>query len=235
MGRYSSYLKKLKVCKKEDLLEIGQINGLPMYKIVLNPAGTTTVVFSAAIHGDEISGPWAIVDFLKNYKVKKFPKLKIIIFPVANPTGFNRGTRNNFQGKDLNRLFCRKKLTRENRIVIQTLNGERIFLFHALHGDIDERSFYLYNFEHKPEKIYRGLVIAAKKYVPINTSPKIYDDPAAGGLITNQHDSSFEDHMFRDGTPYSFCTEAPEKLPLKKTIALNVALMDRILKFAYSK
>lgn len=235
MNYYSKYLKKLRVmCKKKKikLLKIGSVDKFPIYKIMLNPQGKKVVVFSAGIHGDEIAGPWTIIDFLKKYNFQSYPNVKIIIFPVASPTAFNAKKRYNYLNKELNALFCRKKLTHENKILFNELKNEKVLFFHALHGDIDEHSFYLYNFENKKEKIYRDLIKLASKYFPINKSKKIYNDPATNGLITNRQDGSFEDRMFREGSPYSMCTESPEKQPLKKTVALNVTLINKVLDFA---
>jgi len=235
MTYYRSYSSKLEaVCKKGkiQLQEIGKINSLPIYKIVLNPSGKRVVVFSAGIHGNEIAGPWSIIDFLNKYSFNRYPKVKIIIFPVASPTAFNAKKRRNYLNRELNSLFCRKKLVRENRILFNQLKNENVFFFHALHGDIDERSFYLYNFESRVERIYRDLINIAKKYFPINKAQKIYNDPAVNGLIINRQDGSFEDRMFRDGVPYAMCSESPEKQPLKKTVALNVALINKVLAFA---
>jgi len=75
------------------------------------------------------------------------------------------------------------------------------------------------------------LIKLAEKYFPINRSQKIYNDPAINGLIINRQDGSFEDRMFREGTPYSMCTEAPEKQPLRKIVALNVDLMKKVIDF----
>jgi len=70
MAYYQNYLDKLEsVCKKKriQLQEIGRVNLLPIYKIILNTSGEKVIVFSAGIHGDEIAGPWAIIDFLNKY------------------------------------------------------------------------------------------------------------------------------------------------------------------------
>lgn len=234
MTYYYDYLEKLEsVCQKRniELHEIGKINLLPIYKIVLNPTGRKVVVFSAGIHGDEIAGPWSIIDFLKQYDFQRYPNIKIIIFPVASPTAFDKRKRYNYLNKELNGLFCRKRLTHENRILFNELKNEKVFFFHALHGDIDEFSFYLYNFENQEERIYRDLIKLAEKYFPINISQKIYNDPAINGLIINRPDGSFEDRMFQEGTLYSMCTESPEKQPLNKTVALNVDLMNKVIDF----
>lgn len=235
MDYYLDYLKKLKsVCDKRKipLVEIGQANQLPIYKITLNPLAQKTVVFSAGIHGDEIAGPWAIIAFLKQFNFKKYSGIKVILFPVANPTAFNQKQRLNYLNKNLNSLFCRKRLSSENKVLLDALKHERILFFHALHEDLDATSFYLYNFERKPEPIYRGIIALAKKHFPINNAALIYNDPAVKGLIINRADGSFEDRMFRDGVPYSMCTETPGQRPLGKRVVLNAKLMYKVMDYA---
>lgn len=231
---YKNYLKNLRaVCKEKNIkiISIGKIDSFFIYKIVLNPSGNKTVVFSAGIHGNEISGPLSIIEFLKKIDFKKYSNTKIIIFPVANPTGFDKNQRNNYLNKDLNRLFCKSKTAFENKILLKELQKEKIFFFHALHSDTDETSFYMYNFENKKEEIYRDLIQIAKKYFPIKKSKSIYGDRAEGGLIGNCKDGSFEDKMYREGSIYSICSESPEKHPLNKNIKLNISLMRKIIDF----
>lgn len=235
MNCYNDYVKKLKlVCgkKKAALVEIGRTNNFPLYKIVINPQATAAVVFSAGIHGDEVAGPWAILDFLKRSNFKKHPGVKVIIFPVANPTAFDKKKRLNHLDKDINNLFRKKSLTNENKILIQQLKKEKVFFFHALHEDLDASSFYLYCFEDKKEKIYREFIKLAKAHFPINNSAKIYNRPATKGLIImNSSDGSFEDRVYHDGARYSMCTETPGKQQLKERIALSVAIMNKALDF----
>ncbi len=221
------------------MIEIGKVGfkkEYPIYKIVINEnKKDKTVCFTTGIHGEEVAGPWTILKFLEKLNIKKLKNTKIIIFPVANPSGFDKNKRFNWQKKNLNALFCNKKLSGENKILFEALNKEKIYFFHALHEDIDEKSFYLYNFEKKPEKIYRDIIKLSKKYFSTNLSKEIYGDKAIGGLIINRTDGSFEDKLFRDGTPYSMCTETPGKKPLKQRVDLNVKIMDLVIKFTQSK
>ncbi|HRY36302.1 MAG TPA: succinylglutamate desuccinylase/aspartoacylase family protein [Candidatus Magasanikbacteria bacterium] len=241
MSYYNTYLKKLNsVCKRKklDLIEIGRVGfkkEYPIYKIVINPLKKGRVVcFSAGIHGYEIAGPWAVLEFLKKLNVEKL-KNKLIIFPVANPSGFDKNIRHNWQRKNLNALFCSKKMPEENKILLNALKNEKVRFFHALHEDVEEKSFYLYNFEKKPEKIYRDIIKLAKKYFPINLAKEIYGDKSVGGLIINRADGSFEDRLFREGTPYSMCTETPGKHSLKKRVELSVVIMEKVIKFINKK
>ncbi len=234
---YEKYIKKLKeVCikngiKLQKIGDVGKKKEYPMFKIVLGNSRKKTVCFSGGIHGEEPAGPWAILEFMKHYNSKRYKDTKIILFPVANPYGFDRGIRRNFLNKDLNGHFCKSVLSGENKVLYNAVKNENIFFFHALHEDEGFKKFYLYNFEKKPEKIYRDIILLAKKYFPIDTRKRIYNDPAKNGLIINRPDGSFEDKMFRDGVPYSMCTETPEAHPLRKRIELNVKIMNVVLDF----
>lgn len=231
---YTNFLLRLQeVCLKNklSLTTLGNVNGFPITQIIINPNSVKTIVFSAGIHGDEIAGPLAILEFLKKKIYLKFPNLKIIIYPVASPTGFDLCQRLNYLGQDLNRMFCQEKLTGEAKILFDSLSHHKITLFHSLHEDLDEKSFYLYNFENTYQQIYRDLVMQASKYFPINMSSSIYGDPSLRGLITNIHDGSFEDRLFSEGVPYSLCTETPGQQPLQARVDLSLELMRQILVF----
>jgi hypothetical protein len=235
---YKKYISELKkICGKKGIKlhvigRVGKRKEYPVFKIVLGHSEKHTVCFSAGIHGEEPAGPWAIFEFIKQYRPMKYKGLKIILFPVANPHGFDKGIRRNFLNKDLNRHFCHKKLSGENKMLYDAVKNERVFFFNALHEDEGFKKFYLYDFEKKPEKIYRNILALAKKYFTIDTEKYIYGDPAKNGLIINRSDGSFEDRLFRDGVPYSMCTETPEGKPFNKRVRLDVEIMNLVLDFA---
>lgn len=234
MSYYASYMSRLEsVCsdKKAELSEIGRVNSMPMYKVTLNKSGDKRVVYSAGIHGEEIAGPWAIIGFLEQIYPSVYSNTRIDLFPVANPTGFERHRRHNYLGKDLNGFFCRKNLKGENKIIMESLGQEKISFFHALHEDTDFSTFYLYCFEHSPEGIYREVRDLAKKYFHVNKSRIILQKEAHDGMVPNVYDGSFEARMFSDGVPYSLCTETPGKNPLKERVDLNVKIMTKVLDF----
>lgn len=239
---YKEYLLKLKeICKKKKfkLKLIGYVGfkkEFPIFSVIINDIKRPkrTIVFSAGIHGEEPTGPFAILKFLEDFNLNRYKNIKIIIFPVANPHGFDRGIRRNFLNKDLNGHFCNKKLSGENKILYNFIKNENIFFFHALHEDEEEKKFYLYLFEKNQEKVYRDIIKLAEKYFLINRNKKIYNDHSINGLIINRKDGSFEDRLFRDGVKFSMCTETPGKMFLSKRVDLNVRIMNLVIKFAES-
>lgn len=240
MKIYKNYVKKLKsVCEKKGFLlqEIGRIGKrkeYPMYMVTINgncSHKVKTICFSAGMHGDENAGPWTVIEFLKKVSPNKTKNLKIIIIPVASPSAFDKYTRFNYLGRELNRAFDGKRLVNEKKHLYNAVKDEDIFFFHALHEDKEQDGFYIYNFERKKEKIYRDILEMAPKYFPVNTGKIIDSNPALEGLITNKHDGSFEDRIFCDGARYSMCTETPRKKSFTKRVKLTLEIMNKVVDF----
>lgn len=73
-----------------------------------------TILVSAGLHGNERLSVWGLYLFLRHltHKGGSDPSLKhlrsdtrLVVVPVANPAGFDNGTRQNGNGVDLNRNF----------------------------------------------------------------------------------------------------------------------------------
>lgn len=71
--------------------------------------GTTTVLFTGAIHGNEISSKYlmdALVSYLEEH-VREIPSdRRVVVVPVVNPDGVAAGTRYNAHNVNLNRNFA---------------------------------------------------------------------------------------------------------------------------------
>ncbi len=126
---YLSYINQItEICRKNNhhLINIGMINNHPLLMIVAgNVKSKNVICFSAGIHGNEISGPLAVLDFLNQYRASKNDP-KIIIFPVANPVGFNDNTYFVRDGQNLNRNFGKKKIAGENHLLYTATMNEPI-------------------------------------------------------------------------------------------------------------
>ena len=80
------------------------------------------VLISACIHGDEPAGVETICNFLENKNYLPFlTDWNITILPCLNPTGYQRNTRNNYENKDLNRLFKLSSSAKEVEIAKKVL------------------------------------------------------------------------------------------------------------------
>ena len=78
---------------------------LHIHEIVGGAGAGPTVGISAAIHGDEQTGPQIILDFARGLDASRM-KGRLLLLPVANPRSFEARTRHNpVDDLNLNRMF----------------------------------------------------------------------------------------------------------------------------------
>lgn len=236
---YFSYIQKLTtICTQrhfrlEVLSLVGKKNEYPLYKVTSNGNEKKTICFSAGIHGDEISGPFAVLKFLKTVDFKKPNTPKIILFPVANPTGFHAGIVNrNFQNFNLNRHFRDKEMRKENKTLYNAIKKEHLQCFMSLHEDDVHTGAYLHAYMQKKVStiLPRNILKNVNRSIPIWKKSRVFSMRANDGLIVKpKPDGSFEERMHHDGVPYSFCLEVPYITPLNLRVQANVAAMKTVL------
>ncbi len=212
--------------------KVGKKQRLPFYAIVLEPPKfTETVCISAGIHGDEVAGPYAVLEFLKKVNVASL-FTRVILFPVANPTGFDQGTRRNEWKKDLNRHFDDKNLVGEKRLIYHFLKQYHLSIFHTLHEDMNEEKFYMYIYCEGFHPIAQSILKKAKKFFAIQKRKQVCGDPNENGIIYNRADGSLEERIYKEQKPIVISTETPLKQVLKKRVKLNVQLIENTIKEA---
>jgi len=109
---------------------------------VLGPAGSPVIALSAGLHGDEPAGPWALHAIVRDGLLDR--RYTYRIWPCVNPSGYERGTRENAEGDDINRSFQRGGTTPEARAIV-TANRDRTFALSLdLHEDFEADGFYCY-------------------------------------------------------------------------------------------
>lgn len=233
---YAEYAAKLRFfCRQKGLRlrRLGLAGGHPLFQVVGGPRrASNTVVFSAGIHGDEISGPLGILELIRTFDWGDLRRTRLIMLPVANPWGFANGRRCDAAGHDLNRGFAHKRLRRETRRLHDVLKKERPALFFSLHEDDEEPSFYMYAYGDPGEDspVRRIIKAAGRRHIPLTRSRRIDGRPARGGVIFNVHDGSFEHRARIDGAARSICLELPDKRPLTVRIKAAAAVMSALLR-----
>jgi len=106
----NDYIKALrKKIRKIKSLKIGSHklkykNGIfPFIRIAsreINPDDPVLFI-TAGVHGEETAGPLTILNYLKEiYRYAKKNKVKLIIYPLCNPSGFSQMTRYNIDQND---------------------------------------------------------------------------------------------------------------------------------------
>lgn len=244
---YSNYVKILTaLCKKrifklQKIGSVGHKKDYPIFAVTFNNnlKIQRTVCLVGGIHGEEPAGPLALLKFLKIFQPKKYPKTKIIILPVANPTGFDRGVRQNFLGWDINRHFFDKKLVAENKIIYNFLKKEKMDILYTLHEDFERKEFYLYILEHKESGVAKKVIKLAKQFFPIYKKRLIEGCVAKEGVITYRlnkklrtmnAEGSLENWALYRGTPLVLATETPIQTSLTKRITFYIKALNLLIK-----
>ncbi|MEK9194537.1 MAG: succinylglutamate desuccinylase/aspartoacylase family protein, partial [Patescibacteria group bacterium] len=127
--------------------------------------GKKRILITSGIHGDERSGPYTLIKFL--LEKQNIKNLNADIIPLINPSGFEKETRENKNGKDPNRWFSdksQKNEPQECKILKKffsargvrprpirlrrrsAFGGKKPYeLLVSLHEDPDRKEFYLYS------------------------------------------------------------------------------------------
>jgi len=183
----------------KQLTETGFAKSLPLYtlekeyslvKFVLGEGNQRKALISAGIHGDEPSGVETICALLENNRFESFSdEWELTFLPCINPYGYEYGTRENQDGKDLNRLF--KSMDPPVEVVFaKSILDKSYELTIDLHEDFMSPGYYLYQSGTHPEddQIGNEILLNVKNIMPINLNDEIDGLPAHGGIMIPEDD-----------------------------------------------
>ena len=158
----------------------------PLIKIVLGQGNPRRALISGGIHGDEPAGVETICTFLEKKVYKKFlGSWEFTLLPCINPSGYEAGTRNNWEDIDLNRKFKEDQVPKEVAFAMGALD-QTYDLDLELHEDIDSPGYYLFQKDKTPEvsPIGRAILDYVEQVHPLNLAEEIEELPADRGLIS---------------------------------------------------
>jgi hypothetical protein len=108
----------------------------------MGPADRPVIAISAAVHGDEPAGAWALLSLVRDGLLD--PRFAYRLWPCLNPSGFDARTRVNADGFDVNRSFGPGGSTPEAKAVLTADRDRRFALAIDLHEDTEADGFYVY-------------------------------------------------------------------------------------------
>jgi hypothetical protein len=198
------------------------------------------IYLSAGIHGDEISGPLALLEMLR--QLDFFAAFDVTIFPMLNPDGLARGVRGNADGIDLNRDYRNSKST-EIASHIETLKTlGRFDAAMMLHEDFEGVGAYLYELNDAlPPELGSEIIAAMGRHVPIDLRPEIEEVPARDGVISRRDllakYGRIEDrpdwpeaiYLSVHHTQVSYTTETPKPFPIEQRVQAQIAAVETLL------
>ena len=196
---------------------------------------------SSGIHGDEISGPFALLEMIRQPGC--FDAFDVTMFPILNPNGRARGVRTNRDEIDLNRDY-RNSRSLEIKSHIETLQTlGRFDASMLLHEDYEGIGAYLYELNDTLDPGLGASIIAAMGlHVPIDLRPEIEEAPARGGVISRRDLANklgrLEDrpewaeatYLTVYNTEASYTIETPKPFPIKARVNAHIAAVETLMK-----
>jgi protein MpaA len=199
-----------------------------------------SVYYSSGIHGDEVSGPLALLELLRQPDF--FANFNTTIFPILNPDGLIQNIRVNSGGIDLNRDYRNPKSAEitSHIEVLKTLG--RFDAAMMLHEDFEGIGAYLYQLNDALTTTLGSDIIAAMgRHVPIDLRPEIEGVAATGGIIERRDllriHGAMEDrpdwpeaiYLSLNHTKVSYTTETPKPFPIENRIKAQIAAVETLL------
>jgi len=189
---------------------------------------------SSGVHGDEPSGPLALLNLLES---EFFDDRAVwFLMPLLNPTGFERGIRENDQSIDLNRDY-RHRQTQEVAAHVHWLQYQpRFDVSFCLHEDWEATGFYLY--ELNPDRLpslAEPIVARVGRKFPIDLHEIIDGRPASGGIIRPESDPVLRDYwpeaiyLCAHHTSRGYTLESPSSHLLEQRIEMHVLAMTEAM------
>jgi protein MpaA len=196
---------------------------------------------SAGIHGDEISGPLALLEMIR--QPDSFDAFDVTMFPIVNPNGLARGVRTNRDEIDLNRDYRNSRSLEIKGHIETLLTLGRFDASMMLHEDYEGIGAYLYELNDTLDPGLGASIIAAMGlHVPIDLRPEIEEAPARGGVISRRDLATklgrLEDrpewaeatYLTVYHTEVSYTIETPKPFPIKARVNAHIAAVETLMK-----
>lgn len=214
----------------------GESYQIPRFLFVGPPGGGDylRIGIFAGVHGDEIAGTYAALDFLR--ELEREPEIargyEVFVYPVSNPTGFEDDTRWTRSGKDLNREFWQGSRLPEVKQLEDELSGLRFQGIISLHAD--DTSDGLYGFARGSSLtryVLEPALQAASAVLPINHQQIIDNFDAENGII---HRSCYQGILGAPPDahprPFEIVFETPQLADLAKQVDAHVLALKAVFR-----
>ena len=226
----------------ENEFAINHLMETPKYslvKFVLGGGNRLKALISAGIHGDEPSGVEAICSFLENNRFENFADVwELTFLPCLNPYGYEYGSRENHEGKDLNRLFKNDSPPQEVKFAKSSFD-KYYDLTIELHEDFMTPGYYLYQKGRRAEDDSLGEKILqdVKNIMPINLNGEIDGCSAQEGIMVPENDFKSMDwwpmalYSLFKGTRRCLTLETATKFSMDVRIEAHLVAIDTALNY----
>jgi protein MpaA len=219
---------------KADLSATGSAKAeLPLFALTKRTPGPRPRVYlSAGIHGDEPAPPLALLELIERGVFDE--RATWFICPLLNPVGFQRRTRGNAAGLDLNRDFKTLRALEVQAHVRWLQRQPNFDLALCLHEDWEATGYYLYELNPTQRtSLARPIVAAVEQVCPIEQATIIDGrEVAERAIIRPITDPALRElwpesiYLRAHHTRLSYTLETPSTLPLAQRIAAHAVAVQ---------
>jgi hypothetical protein len=151
-------------------------------------------------------------------------------YPICNPSGFERRTRENGAGADLNREFWRNSPHREVQIIERELREQHFHGLIQLHADDTSEGIYGFVRGHTlSEHLLKPALAEAAKILPRNVNAQIDGFAAKDGIIYDSYKGILAAPPQIEPVPFELILETPHHAPMEKQVEALVVAMKTVL------
>jgi len=249
LSRRKDYAALVESCKTVErqasgalaLQTVGEISHdgqvFPLVKLVTKPVASPYAVqvpicLVAGVHGDEPDGILAALEFARRFA--RSPLLvsnySLTIYPCVNPVGYERMTRENGNGQDLNREFFRESREEEVAVMERELHAHEFTGFIGGHSDFESFGLYAYaTGAVLSERLAKPALFQASGIIPINTDAVIDGHSAENGIINQKFPGSLGPLSKGVSEPFDITIETPNLFALSKRVEAQAIAFETIL------
>lgn len=184
------------------------------------------------LHGDEPASVLAPLAFLERLAADSIRATgyELSVFPLVNPVGYARDTRENAAGLDLNRQFWRKSDQPEIRAIERELSTRPFDGIITLHADDTAEGIYGYTRGHVlNEALLEPALRCASYILPRDPRPKIDGWLARDAKIEACFEGVLSAPPGQRPRPFDLIFETPGLAPIDRQIDAAVTALDTIL------
>lgn len=212
-------------------------------RFVMGSGNQRRALISAGIHGDEPSGVETICSFLENNRFLNFSKeWELTFLPCLNPYGYEQGTRENHEGKDLNRLF-KDEYPPLEVLFVKSIFNKSYDVSLELHEDDTSSGYYLYQKGSKlrDDEVGKQILAAVQPIMPINLSDEIDGNASKAGIIDIDQDHTSMDwwpmalYSLSQGTRRCLTVESASQFPMEVRVKAHLQAIDIALEYFSGK
>ncbi|MEO6003328.1 MAG: M14 family zinc carboxypeptidase [Opitutus sp.] len=186
----------------------------------------------AGLHGDEPAGCAALVEFAATLAMdpQRAAGYDIVFYPVINPVGYERGSRENADGLDLNREFWCGSTAAEVRAMEHELRSHKFDGIITVHAD--DTCEGLYGYAHGrtlEESLLKPALKAASAFLPLDSRAQIDGFAAREGLIHECFQRVLSAPPEQRPRPFDLIFETPAAAPFGLQVSAGVAALEEII------